>query len=84
MGRMTAAEAQAGFAKVIDRAERGKERVLLTRRGKAVAAVVPMEDVKFLEKLEDRLDLEDAMDALAKAKEEGTVPWEKIKADLGL
>jgi prevent-host-death family protein len=69
---------------VINRAAFGKERVVLTRRGKEVAAVVPIEDVKLLEKLEDRIDLEEARAALAETKSKGTIPWEKIKADLGL
>ncbi len=54
---------------------------MLTRRGKELAAVVPIEDVKLLEELEDRLDFETAREAL---KEEGTIPWEKVKAELGL
>ncbi len=49
--------------------------------GKELAAVVPIEDVKLLEELEDRLDLEVAREAL---KEEGTIAWEKVKAELGL
>jgi hypothetical protein len=49
-----------------------------------VAAVVPIEDVKLLEELEDRIDLEEARAALAETKSKGTIPWEKIKADLGL
>jgi prevent-host-death family protein len=69
---------------VINRAAFGKERVVLTRRGKEVAAVVPIEDVKLLEELEDRIDLEEARAALAETKSKGTIPWEKIKADLGL
>jgi hypothetical protein len=49
-----------------------------------VAAVVPIEDVKLLEELEDRIDLEEARAALLETKSKGTIPWEKIKADLGL
>ena len=52
--------------------------------GKELAALVPMEDLMLLEELEDRLDLEDARAALAEAEEKGTVPWEKVKKDLGL
>jgi prevent-host-death family protein len=69
---------------VINRAAFGKERIVLTRRGKEIAAVVPIEDVKLLEELEDRIDLEEARAALAEAKSKGTIPWEKIKTDLGL
>lgn len=69
---------------VINRAAFGKERIVLTRRGKEVAAVVPIEDMKLLEELEDRIDLEEARAALAEAKSKGTIPWKKLKADLGL
>ena len=69
---------------VINRAAFGKERIVLTRRGKEVAAVVPIEDMKLLEELEDRIDLEEARAALAEAKSKGTIPWEKLRADLGL
>jgi prevent-host-death family protein len=77
-------KAREQLSTVINRAAFGKERVVLTRRGKEVAAVVPIEDVKLLEELEDRIDLEEARAALAETKSKGTIPWEKIKADLGL
>ena len=77
-------KAREQLSTVINRAAFGKERIVLTRRGKEVAAVVPIEDVKLLEKLEDSVDLDEARAALAEAKSKGTIPWEKIKADLGL
>jgi prevent-host-death family protein len=77
-------KAREQLSTVVNRAAFGKERVVLTRRGKEVAAVVPIEDVKLLEELEDRIDLEEARAALAETKSKGTIPWEKIKADLGL
>jgi hypothetical protein len=45
-----------------------------------------MEDMRFLEEFEDRLDLEEARAALAEAKAdpERPIPWEKLKAELGL
>ncbi len=57
------------------------ERVVLYREDKRVAALVPLDDLALLEELEDRMDLEAAREAL---KEPGTIPWEKVKADLGL
>jgi prevent-host-death family protein len=77
-------KAREQLSTVINRAAFGKERVVLTRREKEVAAVVPIEDVKLLEELEDRIDLEEARAALAEAKSKGTIPWKKIKPDLGL
>ncbi len=84
MAKVSAAEARSEFSDIINRASFGKERVVLTRRGKELAAVVPIEDLELLERLEDRLDLEDARAALKDVKKKGTVSWEKLKADLGL
>jgi prevent-host-death family protein len=81
MSAITTVKARENFSDLINRSAYGKERVVLTRRGKGIAAVVPMEDLELLEKLEDRMDLEAAREAL---KEPGTIPWEKVKADLGL
>ena len=77
-------EARENFSDVINRAAYGKERVILTRRGKPLVAVVPMADVELLETLEDRLDLEDAFAALREAEEKGTIPLDDLKRELGL
>jgi prevent-host-death family protein len=84
MTTITTVKARDQFADVVNRAAYGKERVVLTRRGKGLAAVVPIEDFEILEKLEDRIDLEDARNALRESVKKGTVSWEKIKRELGL
>ena len=80
MGSISTAQARNNFSDVVNRAGYGKERVILTRRGKPIAAVVPIEDVEFLEELEDRADLEAAREALAEGR--ATIPWEEIKREL--
>ncbi len=84
MTNMPTVKARDQLAEIINRVAYGKERIALTRRGKAVVAIVRIEDVELLEQMENRLDLEEARAALAEAKEKGTVPWETIKADRGL
>jgi len=84
MGQVNTVNARAQFSEIINRAAFGKERVTLTRRGKEIVAVVPIEDVKFLEALEDKIDLEEAHQALVETKKKGTVSWEKIKKELGV
>jgi len=81
MSKITAVDARQQFADIINRSTYAKERIVITRRGKDLAAVVPIEDLKLLEDIEDRIDLEAARKAL---KESGSVPWEKVKAKLGL
>ena len=84
MGQVNTVNARAQFSEIINRAAFGKERVTLTRRGKEIVAVVPIEDVKLLEALEDKIDLEEAREALAEAKKKGTASWEKFKKELGI
>jgi|WetSurMetagenome_2_1015567.scaffolds.fasta_scaffold343311_1 prevent-host-death family protein len=86
MVKFSTAEAREKLGKIIQKAAVDKERIVLTRRGKELAALVPMEDMRFLEDLEDRLDLEEARAALAEAQAdpERPIPWERLKAELGL
>jgi antitoxin (DNA-binding transcriptional repressor) of toxin-antitoxin stability system len=57
------------------------EPIVLSRRGKDLAAIVPIEVLRLIEELEDRMLSEKAKRAF---KEKGRIPWEKIKKDLGL
>jgi prevent-host-death family protein len=57
------------------------EPIVLSRRGKDLAAIVPIEDLRLIEELEDRMLSEKAKRAL---KEKGRIPWGKIKKELGL
>ncbi|MFU2210944.1 type II toxin-antitoxin system Phd/YefM family antitoxin [Solidesulfovibrio sp. C21] len=82
--RMSAADARERFAEVVNRAAYGKERIIVSRRGKPVAAVVPMDDLLLLLGLEERGDIEAVREAEAEAVREGTVAWETVKRECGL
>jgi prevent-host-death family protein len=86
MSEISASEARQDFSDIINRAAFGKERVVLTRRGRKLVAVIPVEDLEALESLEAKLDVLAAVRAekRAKAKGEKPVPWEKAKKALGL
>lgn len=62
------------------------ERIRVERRGAPSVVIVSEEDAALLEALEDRLDLEEAREALARMEAEGQkgIPWEKVKVKLGL
>jgi len=78
MSKYTAVKARAEFAEITNRAAYGKERIIVTRKGKDIIAIVPIEDIELLEALEDRMDIEEARKAL---KEKETVPWEIVKKE---
>ena len=78
MGHLPTSKAREGFADAINRVAFGKERVVLRRRGKEVAAMVPIDDLRLLEELEDRIDLADARAALAETKNKGAKPLDVI------
>ena len=80
------AEAKESFDDLLARATEQKERVVLTRHGKPVAALVPIADLDFLEAIEDQLDAAEYERAKAEFERSGepAIPWEKVKSELGL
>jgi prevent-host-death family protein len=79
-------KAREEFGSVVDRVAYTKRPVLLERRGKPLAVLVPLEDYRLLEKLieeeEDRIDAEEGEKALRESTE--SVPWEEFRKELGL
>lgn len=84
--RIKTTDARNEFGWIVDHVAHGKERVILERRGRSLAAIIPMEDLRFLEaafsKVEDALDIRDSDRALAEDAE--LIPYEQIQKDLGL
>ena len=73
-------DAREHLADLANRVALRGERVIVERRGKNLFALVPVEDVELLERLEDKLDL----DAIRAAKDEPSKPWAEVKKALGL
>ncbi len=78
------AEARERLSELVNRAAYGKERVLLSRRGKPVAAVVSLDDAAVLQRLEDERDVADARAARAEARRKGTTPLDDILREHGI
>lgn len=83
-GHVTVSEARQDFADLVNRAAYGHERVRVVRRGREIAAIVPIQDVEFLERLEDEFDLEEARAVLADPESANPIPWEQVEAELDL
>ena len=72
------------ISEVVNRVHYGGERVVLERHGSDFVAVIPMQDLEILEKLEDAEDLAAARKVLAdiKSGRVKVVPWEDVKKRL--
>ena len=81
MTRMSASKARDEFSDALNRVAYKGERIVLRRRGKDVAVLVSVEDLKLLEEIEDRIDVEEAKKSL---REKGGFEWKKLKKELGL
>jgi len=81
---VSVSEARETFADVVNRVAYRNERVLVTRRGKPIAAIVPMEQVAYLERAEDEYDLRMAQEALEELEHTPAVPLEQVERELGL
>lgn len=79
MTRHTAAKLRENLSEVINQVAYSKDRIVLTRYGKDLAAVVPIEDYRLLEEMEDRIDVREAKKALEDVKKHGTVSWEEVE-----
>jgi len=88
MTRLNVSKAREEFPEIVNRAAYGNERTIVSRRGKDLAAVVSIDDLRLLELLAqeeiDRQDIADARAALKEAKEKGTIPLEEARKRLGL
>lgn len=69
------------------------EAVIVEHDGKRIAAIIPMDDLELYQRLfgeeEDRIDSATLERRIAEAGgidklREDTVPWEQVKAELGL
>ena len=82
MAEIAVADVRKNLSDAVNRVAYGKERLILKRRGKGVAALVPIEDLEAIEAMEDKIDVALARKAL---KEKGKpVPLETLKKQLGL
>lgn len=78
---MKVADIRNNLADAINRVAYAGERIILERRGKGVAALVSVEDLELLQRLEDEADIKAARKAL---KEKGGISLEKLKKRLGM
>ena len=61
---ISTADARKNFADIVNKVAYGKKSIVLTRRGKKIAALVSIEELELLQQIEDYIDIQDAKKAL--------------------
>ena len=86
MTKLAASKVRDSFADTINRVAYRRERIVLRRRGKDLVAIVPMEDLALIERMEDEIDVRRARQALGQMKKRGKkpLPLAQLKRELGL
>lgn len=79
---MNTIDAKEQFTDLVNRVVHNKERIILTRRGKEIAAIIPVEDLEVLQHSQDKHDLYEAINALKEARAEGTISLEQLKEEV--
>jgi prevent-host-death family protein len=82
MTTLNITEIRDNLSDAISRVAYKGERILVRRSGKDVVAIVSLEDLAALEKMEDQRDVETARAALAESDER--IPYDKVRRELGL
>ena len=76
---LTASHARADLPTAVRRAEHG-HRSVIENRGRPVAAIVSIEDLSLIERLEDEIDLAE----VRHRSREVSIPWSTIRERMGL
>lgn len=72
------------FSEYLNRAKYAKERLSISINGKLAVALIPIEDLDYLEKLEDEQDYKDGVQAKRDFRRKDTVAMDDVVSDLGL
>lgn len=84
MSDISTADARRNLAELVNRVAYGKERVVLTRHGKQLCAIIPIEDLSLLDRVRAAAEDLDVSDALVERADGETVPWTALRRELGI
>ena len=84
MKQITTAEARKHLAELLNRAAYAKERFVVTRHGKELVAIVPLEEVTLLDRLRSLLSEKDFEAAIQEMEDSGTRSWDEVRRELDL
>jgi len=84
MENISTADARRQLAELLNRSAYGKERFVVTRHGKEMVAIVPVEDLDLLEKVRSLLRRQDVRAALQEAADDERTAWDEVREELDL
>ena len=76
---LTTVEARDNFAELIDRAALAAERIVITRHGEPMAALISLEDLELVEEIERRLERKQRRRAAVPPRRELPTPSEQMR-----
>jgi PHD/YefM family antitoxin component YafN of YafNO toxin-antitoxin module len=82
MTRVSVGEARSNLSEIVNRIAFGGERIVLQRYEKDVVALVTLDDLALLQKIEDMTDIEASHEAMEEPGE--SISHEEVGRDLGL
>lgn len=82
--RINTNQARKEFADNINRVAYGHERLTVTRHGKPVAAIISVDDLEFLERLEHELNKKSIQEAWEEQGDKPLKSHDEVKSLLGL
>ncbi|MGD0382151.1 MAG: type II toxin-antitoxin system Phd/YefM family antitoxin [Thermoguttaceae bacterium] len=82
MTALSVTEIRDNLSDAINRVAYQGERIIVRRSGHDVLAMIPINDLALLEKIEDEIDIRDAEKILAGSGKR--IPYEKLRKELGL
>jgi prevent-host-death family protein len=77
-------EARINLTDLVNKVAYGGKRIILTRKGRKLVAIVPLDDLDTIEALENKLDRAAAEKAKEDMKKHRTISWKKAKRKLHL
>jgi prevent-host-death family protein len=83
MTHLAVADARRDLSDILNRVVYSGERIIITRHGKDIAAIVSSKDLEALEKIEDMVDVTEAEKRLSEGRKDA-IPYEAIRKEMGL
>jgi prevent-host-death family protein len=81
---VSVADARSDLADLLNRVAYGKERLVITRHGRELAALVPIEDLQLVDRLRRFVARKDVSRALAELDAGRAPSWQQLREELGL